>query len=611
MSDDEDVLFDVGNKNFSNVGLINKKAKNVTDVLVAQEEDRRLKKTIFLCGAFASVGLCISVLGPTIRFLEIQTNSDPSHLSYVFLGRGFGYVLGSIQTGCLFEVLNPLTYLGISLATCAVSMSLVPSAPDVGMLMFLFVFIGITMGSLDTGANVLCLQLWGKRSPPFMQALHFSFAVGALVAPLLAKPYFDSALSTPNVNIRVKYSDEVNVTYTNITTPPVSSSVVISSISAEVSEAPTNTTTPLVTSTVVIPSASVKVSENPTSTAAPLTSTQVTEASNITTSLPHFTDCGNETNCTAEDAIPPRGSNQTYDSRKIAYTYYIIAVFVAINSFAFFYFSLTSPKKMKPSLLQKSLHASDNIVCSHFNMQMLSIMFLFYFLYVGAEVAFGSFIFSYAVDSDVQMNEEDASMLNSVFWISFAMSRGFAICCAGYIPPFYILLADMVGCLIASFSLVFFGNTNPQVLWFGTIFLGASMASLFPTGLSWLERYLKVSGKAATFLVLGAASGEMVIPFLVGQYFSDDDDDNGQESSEINLNMLMYMILVVSVILPCLFFFANRIAENKGDRYTKKNRSDRETLVTHEIVEAVIEAAHNQKNSTNGKKFLRSKKHKE
>eukprot|EP01050_Picozoa_sp_SAG11_P029912 SAG11_NODE_8617_length_995_cov_1.210938_2_plen_212_part_01 len=45
------------------------------------------------------------------------------------------------------------------------------------------------MGLLDTGANVVTVRLWGKRAEPFVQSLHASFAVGALVAPLLAEQF--------------------------------------------------------------------------------------------------------------------------------------------------------------------------------------------------------------------------------------------------------------------------------------------------------------------------------------------------------------------------------------------------------------------------------------
>ena len=40
-----------------------------------------------------------------------------------------------------------------------------------------------------SGGNVLCLNIWGMNSGPYMQALHFSFGVGAFVAPLIAEPF--------------------------------------------------------------------------------------------------------------------------------------------------------------------------------------------------------------------------------------------------------------------------------------------------------------------------------------------------------------------------------------------------------------------------------------
>ena len=44
------------------------------------------------------------------------------------------------------------------------------------------VFCCCCRGLLDTGANVVTLRLWGSRAEPFVQSLHASFAVGALVA---------------------------------------------------------------------------------------------------------------------------------------------------------------------------------------------------------------------------------------------------------------------------------------------------------------------------------------------------------------------------------------------------------------------------------------------
>lgn len=56
--------------------------------------------------------------------------------------------------------------------------------------------VGMGNGLLDTGASTLCLQLWGKDSGPYMQSLHFSFAVGGSIAPLLVQAFIAESSNT-------------------------------------------------------------------------------------------------------------------------------------------------------------------------------------------------------------------------------------------------------------------------------------------------------------------------------------------------------------------------------------------------------------------------------
>ena len=43
---------------------------------------------------------------------------------------------------------------------------------------------------MSLGGNVLCLDIWkGMNSGPYMHSIHFSFSVGAFIAPLMATPF--------------------------------------------------------------------------------------------------------------------------------------------------------------------------------------------------------------------------------------------------------------------------------------------------------------------------------------------------------------------------------------------------------------------------------------
>ena len=49
---------------------------------------------------------------------------------------------------------------------------------------------GVGGGSLDNAVNVLVLSIWeGRNSGPYMHALHFTWGLGAFLAPLTAKPF--------------------------------------------------------------------------------------------------------------------------------------------------------------------------------------------------------------------------------------------------------------------------------------------------------------------------------------------------------------------------------------------------------------------------------------
>lgn len=72
--------------------------------------------------------------------------------------------------------------------------------------------VGIGNGLLDTGASTLCLQLWGKDSGPYMQALHFSFAVGGSIAPILVQAFIAES-STTSLNNTISSRHGRSVTY--------------------------------------------------------------------------------------------------------------------------------------------------------------------------------------------------------------------------------------------------------------------------------------------------------------------------------------------------------------------------------------------------------------
>lgn len=151
------------------------------------------------------------------------------------------------------------------------------------------------------------------------------------------------------------------------------------------------------------------------------------------------------------------------------------------------------------------------------NRPLVALIVAFFFLYVGAEVAFGGWIFTYAVELKVA-DEATAAYLTSGFWGALTIGRLLAIPLAARVRPRYILLGDLLGCLV-SIGLVLLWPGSLVMVWLGTIGVGLSMASIFPTTISLAERRMTVTGQVTGWFFVGASAGGMLLPWLIGQWF--------------------------------------------------------------------------------------------
>jgi MFS transporter, FHS family, Na+ dependent glucose transporter 1 len=168
-----------------------------------------------------------------------------------------------------------------------------------------------------------------------------------------------------------------------------------------------------------------------------------------------------------------------------------------------------------PSPAIRSVSASQSD--EKLNYRLVTLIALFLGLYVGAEVAFGSWIFNYTVKMNLG-DETVGAYLTSLFWGSFTAGRLLGIPVATRFKPNAILSVNLIGWLV-SIVLILSRPESFAALLTGTIGLGISMASIYPTVLTIAERRMKITGRVTGFFIVGASLGAMVLPFLVGQLF--------------------------------------------------------------------------------------------
>ena len=140
---------------------------------------------------------------------------------------------------------------------------------------------------------------------------------------------------------------------------------------------------------------------------------------------------------------------------------------------------------------------------------------VFLFLYVGAEVGYGGWVFTYARVRSA-LNEAGAAYLTSAFWGALTLGRLISIPLASRLPPRVILTGDLVGCLLSMGAMLLFPGT-PPVLWACTLGTGLFMASIFPTMITFAQRRLTITGDVTSWFFIGAGLGGVGLPWLIGR----------------------------------------------------------------------------------------------
>ncbi|KAL1770228.1 sodium-dependent glucose transporter 1C [Sigmodon hispidus] len=433
--------------------------------------------TAGLYATYLGLGMNNAILGPTLQDLAANVNRNISSLSLIFVGRATGSLCGIMITGFLFDHMNQFFLLGVTMVAMAVGLYLVPFCKTVVILIITISFLGMISGVTFTGGNVLILALWGDKGAPHMQALHFSFALGAVLTPLLAKLAWGSTASAQNHT-----ESEFDPLMLNRSSGATSDSLF---------------------------------------------------------------------------AVP--------EDMNLLWAYVSIGTYVLVVSV--FLFGLFCKKHSRQ---KKSTASAQGAQRAKYHRVLLCLLFLFLFFDSGGQVTYSSYIFSFAT-THVGMEEAEAAGLNSAFWGTFAACRGLAILFATFLKPGTMIVWSNIGGLVSSFFLVLF-DKSPVCLWIATSVYGASMATTFPSGISWIEQYTSISGKSTAFFVIGGTLGYMVHPTIIGilqEYYPD-------------LPVVLYVCLGSVISTAILFSVMYKLATLPLERQHKGKRkgNDQRTLST-------------------------------
>lgn len=145
----------------------------------------RTSSTLIYFIAFIALGITRASLGPTLPGLAEQSMSSIQQIGYVFTARALGNLLGAKRGGHLYDRLPGHALNAATLIGSAILLALVPLASTLWMLLLVMFGLGVVESALDVGTNTMIVWQHRTNAVPFLNALHFSFGVGAFMAPIV------------------------------------------------------------------------------------------------------------------------------------------------------------------------------------------------------------------------------------------------------------------------------------------------------------------------------------------------------------------------------------------------------------------------------------------
>lgn len=171
------------------------------------------------------------------------------------------------------------------------------------------------------------------------------------------------------------------------------------------------------------------------------------------------------------------------------------------------------------------------------------------FTFIGGEVGFSGWIYTYIVESGVG-DEAGAALLNSLFWLAMSAGRLAAIPLSARFRPSQLVLFNLVA-TFCSLGLIVLLPGRTAAVWVGSLASGFFLSSIFPTSFAFLERQMDITGWRTGVIWSFGSMGGITLPWLLGVQI----DASGPQS-------MMYILSAlwgIAVLIFAMVFFRTRL----------------------------------------------------
>ncbi|XP_064603252.1 sodium-dependent glucose transporter 1A-like [Liolophura sinensis] len=415
----------------------------------------KMLKTATLIAMWITSGLFNSLAGTTLVDFKEKLDTDFEKLGTVMVFRTVGNMLGCIISCVLRDKIGIQSELivGITAATCSLVNFLKPWSPSIAFFGVLNFVEGCGQSCANTVNNALLLSLWGSRASGPVHAFHFGFGLGAFLGPLLAKDF---------LSVRCPDTDGGNNSST--------AGLVVVNTSA------------------VLDASTVRCKNSTEDNPLILQKDRLEIPFSVVGSLLALISIGLLTfyfleKCSGQFRLtftqPPKASGCSESAEK-------------------------SPRK-----------STCTFTKSFFFKFVVGLFFLYMFINTFEGVVY-SYLFTFAYEGGTGFSKPEAAYLTSAYWGSYTLSRLLASLIAHFVSVKIMIFVEFVGSLGSLLSMLFLGFSSKAGMWASACLLGVFSAPVWPSGIAWGDRYVKVKASVVAATDVGAGIGGSICMWVAG-----------------------------------------------------------------------------------------------
>ena len=197
-------------------------------------------------------------------------------------------------------------------------------------------------------------------------------------------------------------------------------------------------------------------------------------------------------------------------------------------------------------------------------------MSLFYFIQNARETPLGTYLFSYATESDLGFSKQDAALIDGIYYFCGLMGRLISAIVSIWLPVQITFGFNMTLTLMAAIGIAIWGRTSQLgfviCVWAQSFF----ESPLWPGCIAWTDQYIVITAIAYFMVQLGSNTSRLIFMPIYATYY----DDGNPEAT-------MYGVVLFSILQFALAVCRQIQGWRQGSRF--------DTLKTETVDDCDIE----------------------